>query len=144
MSAATHRPAASPSDSARSIVETETVPVIEERLHVEKKSVEQGRVRITKEVKTEDVELNVPLQHTEVDIERVPVDRYVDEIPVSRYEGDVLIVPVLREVVVKRTLLVEELHIHQRREETQATFRESLREEEVRVEREATTPPQHT
>ena len=68
---------------------------------------------------------------------RVPVNRFVETAPQVRYEGETMIVPVLREVVVveKRIELIEELHITKRTIQTQVSQQVTLRTEEVTVER---------
>ena len=118
--------------------ESATLPVVEERLNIEKREVERGKVRIRKQVEQHEEQVEVPLEHTRAEVERVEVNRYVDEMPAERREGDTLIVPVVEEVLVvqKRLLLKEELHIRQAkvREEHRETV--TLRRERVEVERE--------
>lgn len=117
------------------------VPVIEEQLRVGKQVVETGRVRLVKEVHEENVMVQMPLVHDEVQVERVPIDQYVTEVPQVRYEGDTMIVPVLREIVVtqKHMLLVEELRITKRQVETQYSEPVTVRRESVTVERSSGT-----
>jgi uncharacterized protein (TIGR02271 family) len=115
-----------------------TVPVIEEQLLVDKQVVEKGRVRISKRVRETDETVNVPLVQENVSVERVPVNQYVAEAPPPvRYEGNVMIIPVLREVVVveKRLVLVEELRVTKEQTQTQETQKIRLRKEEVEVKR---------
>ena len=99
---------------------------------------ETGRVNIYKDVHEEDVTVDVPTVHEEVNVERVPVNEYVESAPPSvRYEGDVMIIPVLHEelVLVKRLKLVEELHVTKRKIETHEAQHVTLRKEEVNVDR---------
>ena len=115
-----------------------TVPVIEEQLLVDKQVVETGRVRISKSVRETDETVNIPLVQENVSVERVPVNQYVAEPPPPvRYEGNVMIIPVLREVVVveKRLVLVEELRVTKQQTQTQETQKIRLRKEEVAVKR---------
>ena len=115
-----------------------TVPVIEEQLLVDKQVNEKGRVRISKRVRETDETVNVPLVQENVSVERVPVNQYVAEAPPPvRYEGNVMIIPVLREVVVveKRLVLVEELRVTKEQTQTQETQKIRLRKEEVEVKR---------
>ena len=114
------------------------VPVIEEHAVVHREVVESGRVRLSKIVQEHEEAINLALQHEEVNVERVPLNQYVaDEAtaPAVRYEGDTLIIPVVREVVVKRLLLVEELRVTKHRVETQETQTVTLRSEQIQVER---------
>lgn len=120
------------------------IPVIVEEIDVQKRTVETGRVRITKVVREGEEIVDEPLLREEVSVERVPVNRVVDGPVPIRHEGDVMIVPVLEEVlyVEKRLLLKEELRISKRRVEEHAPQRVVLRKEEVIVERVNSKPPQ--
>ena len=55
--------------------------------------------------------------------------------PPVRYEGDTIIIPVIKEVLVKRNLLVEEVRITKRTGETVVQQQVALRKENVTVER---------
>ena len=120
-----------------SLVEQTLIPVIEEQLQVGSKRVETGVVRIVKHVTEEVQTVDLPTTREEVTVDRVAVYQYVETPPAVRYEGDVTIIPVLREVVVteKKLLLVEEIHITKRRTTEQDTREFTLRREEVTVER---------
>ena len=122
------------------------IPVIAETLRVEKLTEETGRVVLHKTVQTTIEAVDVPLRQEAVHVQRVAVNRYVDEAPAVRYEGDTMIVPVLREemVVTKRLLLVEELHVHTQVLLTHAPQTVELRREEVTYERIATPPAEAT
>jgi len=113
------------------------LPVIVEELHVAKRAVETGRVRITKVVRESEEVVDEPLLREEVSVERVPVNKVVEGPMPVRHEGDVMIVPVVEEVlwVEKRLLLKEELRIQKRQVEEHAPQRVVLRSEEVIVER---------
>jgi uncharacterized protein (TIGR02271 family) len=122
------------------------LPIIEERAVVNREIVETGRVRLTRRVHETDEEISVPVQHDEVDVERVPINQTLPAgalPPATRYEGDVLIIPVVREVAVVETrlLVVEELRVTKRQVTTQHTEPVHLRREELTVERLPTTPP---
>lgn len=117
--------------------EERVIPVVEERAHVTTRPVETGRVRLTKHVHEREEQVEVPLLRETVEVERVPVERYVDEPPQVRQEGDHWVVPVVEEVLVveKRLLLKEEIHV--RRQQTRETTQKSvrLRREHVEIER---------
>jgi uncharacterized protein (TIGR02271 family) len=122
---------------------SKTIPVIEEQVHVDKEIRETGQVYIAKDVHRENVNLDLPIIHEEAEIERVEINQYVDTPPPPvRYEGDKMIIPVLREVLVveKRILVVEELHVTKRRTEEHDTQQIELRREEIRVERKGGNP----
>lgn len=125
-------------DANEPVRQSAAIPVIEEQLHVGKKVVETGGVRIHKVVREEEVQVEAPVVVEKLDIERIPVNRYIESAPPAiRYEGDVMIVPILEEVVVveKRLVLVEELRITKRLEHTQVSQPVILRKEEVTVDR---------
>jgi uncharacterized protein (TIGR02271 family) len=112
------------------------VPVVEERVLVDKQPVEAGGVRVVKRVVTREQPVAVDLGHDEVTTERIPVGRVVDEAPSVRTEGDTLIVPILEEVVVveKRLMVREELRITRRRVVEHASSTATVRREVVDVE----------
>jgi hypothetical protein len=76
-----------------------------------------------------------PLFFEDVEIERVTVNRIVDQPVQTRQEGDTMIVPVLEEVVTiqKRLLLKEEVHIRRRRTEVREPRRVIVQNGEIRV-----------
>lgn len=114
------------------------IPVIEEQLQISKVWQETGRVQISKTVTEEAVDYNVPVNQEEVIMERKPINQYVETAPAaSRYEGDTLIIPVLKEVLVveKKLMLVEELHIRKRHTEQTVSGTEILRKESVEINR---------
>ena len=115
-----------------------TVPIVEEELHVGRRTVETGRARITKRVVEREEIIDDPLMHEEVSIERVALNQMIDGNPPGvRYEGDTMIVPVFEEqyVVTKQLVLKEELHISRIRTVKHSPETVTLRSEEVTVER---------
>lgn len=119
------------------------LPVIEEQVLIGREVVESGRLHIRKTVQQVEQPVHVTLQHDEVQVEHVPINKFVADdapLPDSRQEGDVLIVPILREVVVTRVLLVEEIRISKRVIEEPFTSTVQLRQEQIQVER-TTVPP---
>jgi len=118
--------------------EKTTISVIEEQVKIDKKVIETGKVHISKSV-YEDVErYTVPFVEENVSVERIPKNEYVDAVPQGiRYEGDVMIIPVLKEVavVVKRIMVVEELRFTKYKTEKNETHEVTLRKEEVEIHR---------
>ncbi|RJF99848.1 DUF2382 domain-containing protein [Noviherbaspirillum saxi] len=117
-----------------------TFPVMEEELHVEKRTVDTGRgVRIHKSVSQREQIIDQPLRQDELVIEHVAIGRVVaDETPPQmRYEGDTLVVPVLEEVLVvqKQLMLKEEVHIRRQQRSVTQPQSVTLRSEQVSVER---------
>jgi uncharacterized protein (TIGR02271 family) len=125
------------SSSIQAVDEPYVIPVAEEVLEIARRRVETGRVRIDKHVHEQIEVVDEPLLHDEVNVTRVPVNRFLSEPVAPREEGDTLIIPVLREVLVveKRLLLVEEVHITLQTIETHQSEEVTLRHEEVVIER---------
>jgi uncharacterized protein (TIGR02271 family) len=93
-----------------------TVPLAHERVRIDKRVVETGRVTVQTKVRTEETWLREELAREDVQVEWVDIDREVDEVPQVRTEGNTLVVPLYEEVLVveKRLVLRQELHIHRR------------------------------
>ena len=112
------------------------IPIIEEEVIIDKKLVKTGRIILKRTVSTEDVAVEVPVSTEHFDIERIAINQYLDNPPPPiRYEGDTIIIPVLKEVVVKRILLVEEIHLIKQVETSNKTENIVVRKEEVTIER---------
>ena len=115
-----------------------TIPILEEQLKVSKKLIETAHVRLSKTINESIESLEVPLKEEEIVVNRVPKNELVDVMPAaSRYEGDVLIIPVIKEVAVieKRIMLVEEIHVSKKQTEKTETHEVTIRKEEVKVTR---------
>lgn len=115
-----------------------TIPILEEQLTVGKKVIETARVRLSKTINESIESLEIPLKEEEIVVNRVPKNELVDVMPAaSRYEGDVMIIPVLKEVAVieKRIMLVEEIHVSKKQTEKTETHEVTLRKEEIEVTR---------
>ncbi|MEP7290442.1 MAG: YsnF/AvaK domain-containing protein [Chloroflexota bacterium] len=116
------------------------IPVVEETLNVGKQEVVRG-VRIVKTVRAEDIVVDEPLQREDIDVERVMVNRYVEDTQPVRYEGDTTIIPLIEEVLVveKRLLLREEIHIKRQKKTVNNPQVYTLRREDMQVERDDET-----
>jgi len=115
----------------------QVVPVTEERLEIDRRTVESGVLRARKRVHEDTEEVTEPLITEYVETQRVPVGRVLQEPVGIRHEGDVTIVPVIEErlVVRKELVLVEEIHLTRRRVLREAHERVTLRRESVVIER---------
>jgi uncharacterized protein (TIGR02271 family) len=109
----------------------------EEELRVEKRSVATGKVRVRSVVDLVEEVARATLEEERVDVTRVPIDREVEAAPSVRTEGDVVIVPVLEEVLVveKRLVLKEELHIRRHVTHDSVEVPVTLRKQRAVVER---------
>lgn len=119
------------------------IPVLEEQLTIEKKEIETGKVTITKKVHSEQQIVDIPVVEEEVDVQRIPFNQFIENTPPAvRYEGEKTIIPILKEVLVveKKLVLVEEVHITRRQNRSTLSQQETLRQEEVIVNRVDTGP----
>jgi len=93
--------------------ETTAIPLVEEELVIDKRVVETGRVRVRTEIEERQQRVRDQVTRSRVNVERVRVNQEVDAIPEPRTEGNVLIIPVVEEVVYVRKALVvtEEVRI---------------------------------
>ena len=112
------------------------VPLIAEEISIGKRTVDTGGVRVRKTVREDVQTINEPIVREHIEVERVPVNKYVETAPAIRYEGEIMVVPVLEEVVVteKRLLLREEIRLVKKREEVSNVQQVTLRREEINVE----------
>jgi uncharacterized protein (TIGR02271 family) len=112
-----------------------TIAVHEDVLTPVTRDLHLGDVVIHKRVEEEPYEATVDLGRDEVLVEHVPVNREVEAAPEPRYEGDVLIIPLLEEVLVteKRLVLREEIRITRHRRTEQTHIRDVLRREVVDI-----------
>lgn len=94
-----------------------TLPVMQEEIQVGKRRKETARVRISKRGRSSEELVDVPLEEETVSVRKIPTNRFVDGPVPVRHEGDTLIVPLLKEVLVieKKLLLREEWHIRKDR-----------------------------
>jgi uncharacterized protein (TIGR02271 family) len=107
-------------------------------LEIHRQTVDSGRpVRVRKHVDEEKVRAELPFVRETVEVERVPVGRVVELAPAVRLEGDVTVIPVVEERLVtrKELVLVEEIRLTRRREESRSHEDFVVRRERVVVER---------
>ncbi len=94
-------------------IRPEPIPIVEERARILTREVETGRVQVR--LATEEVEelVQATLAGRRATIERVPMDVELTEPPAVRQEGDVIVVPVVEEVLVveRRLRLREEIRL---------------------------------
>jgi uncharacterized protein (TIGR02271 family) len=116
---------------------SEPILVVEERPVVRKRRRVTGAVRVRTEVREGTEVVDRPVWVEEIEVERVAIDRWVDQVAEVREEGEVTIIPVHAEVLVveKRLKLVEEIHVRRRRTEERRRAEVVLRSEEALVER---------
>lgn len=120
----------------RNVEEQIVVPILAEELHVERQNVVTGGVRVHKRVVEHTEVVDQPILAEEVDVERIPINQIIETAPAVRYEGDVIVVPLVEEVIVteKRLMLREEVRIRRRKFETRKPQEVTLRREQVEFE----------
>ena len=116
-------------------VDSVKIPVIEEKISYRTERRPVGKVRLTKQVHHETVTVDESVTTETAEVQRMPMDRFVDEVPTIRQEEDVTIIPVVEEVIVKRLRLVEEIHIRKTRQTKHDAREVSLRKETVDIQR---------
>lgn len=113
------------------------IPVVEESLTVDRRTVDKGGYRIVKTVSVREQWVDEPLTSQTQHVERRPIGRLLPTLdaPAPRQEGDTLIVSIVEEVLVteKRLMLKEELHIRQVNTVVRNPVKYSLRSEDVVV-----------
>lgn len=119
------------------------LPEVEETVEVEKRRRDRGVVRISTRVHEDVHGIDEPLDSVEVEVERVPVGRWLDGPVEQQQDGDTTIIPVVEEVpvIVKRLRLVEEVRVTRRRTTRRHQDSVTVRRSEVVVERH---PPGHS
>jgi uncharacterized protein (TIGR02271 family) len=122
------------------------IPLVEEKLTVDKRAVETGRVRIRTVVEEQLARIGEDLEREDVSIERVPVNQEVTAVPPMREEGDVLIIPLVEEVVVveKRLVVREEVRIHRHRNRERVEEAVRVRRMRAEVDRVPSSAPEVT
>ena len=116
---------------------TVTVSAIGEKLRVEKRLVETGAIRVRKMPREDRTTVDIPLMGEIAHINRVKFDTVITGPVPVRQEGLVTIIPVVAERLVTFTelVLVEEIHITRHRTESTTSQEETIRREEIVVER---------
>ena len=117
------------------------VPIIEERVRVDKRLIDSGVVKISTSVGERTEMVTAALMHEEVDIKRVPMEVEIDRVPDVRREGELLIIPVVEEraVLHKRLVLVGEVHVRRRVLHEEREISVDVRTTQVHVQRESLT-----
>ena len=119
------------------VVQEETLPLAEENLVLQRRTVETGTVRVRTVLQSREEVARAEIYRQAVSVEHVPINREIDEVPTPWEDGDVLVIPVVEEVLVveKRLILREEVRVRRRREVDQIEQPVSLRTMEALVER---------
>jgi stress response protein YsnF len=116
---------------------SQIIPVVEERAVVSKRKKLTDGVRVRTVVHEAEQVIDEPLATEDIEVERTPLDRWVDAPVPVRHDGDTTIVTLVEEVVVveKRLRAIEEIRITKRRSVRHEPQHVTLRREEAVVER---------
>lgn len=122
--------------------DTLRVPVYEEDLFVHKRPVVLGKIRVHKDVESEERTVALPVYHEETTIDRLPPEQF-DPAQARKHPNEVYI-PILEErlVVQKQMVVKEYLRIRKHLVSDEQEVNESVRHETVRLteERQPDTP----
>lgn len=133
---------APPADHARPVPDDRlSVLLHQEELSVSRRKRETASVRVETVTHFHDHLVDEELIHERVDIERVPIGRYVESAPPVREEGDLTILSIVEEVVERRLLLREEVHIRRIRTTERFVETVTLRKQDAVVTRTAIDTP---
>src|SRR5215472_3157671 len=113
------------------------IPLLAEEVSVAKRQIVTGRVEVATLCREREELVDELLRHEEVEIERRPVGKTVEQPPRIREEGDTIIIPVVEEVVVveRRLLLKEEVRVRRVRGVERHQERVNVRRQDVVVTR---------
>ena len=116
--------------------ESEIIPIVEEEAVLVKRERPTGGVRVRTVVREREETIDVPLTTDDVEVERVPLDEWVDGPVPVRQEGETTVLTLVEEVAVVETRLraVEEVRITKRQAERRAPQTVTLRSEEAVIE----------
>lgn len=123
--------------AARDVVEERSLPLVEESLVTQRRTLETGTVRVRTVMQQREEVARAEIYRQAVSVEHVPINREIDEVPAPWEDGDVLVIPVVEEILVveKRLILREEVRVRRRREVDHVEQPISLRAMEALVER---------
>jgi uncharacterized protein (TIGR02271 family) len=114
-----------------------SVPLAVEELAVTKETRETGRVRVSTVTREHEELVDELLERQEVAVERVPIGKRIEAIPPVREEADMIVIPIVEEVLVveRHLVLKEEVHIRRVRGTERHQERVTLRKQEAVVTR---------
>lgn len=113
------------------------VPLLAEEIKIAREKFVTGGVRVHKTVVEQVETIDEPTLQEEVTVERITVNSFVNEPPAVRYEGDTMIVPLLKEVLVveKKLVLYEEIRITKKHSTSRNPQNIVVRREEATLEK---------
>lgn len=130
-------PKRSRSADAVSATDSRVIPIVEEQAVILKRKTLAEGVRVRTVVHEDEAVIDEPIAIETIEVERVPLERWVEGPVPVRQEGGTTIVTLLEEVVVveKRLRATEEVRITKRRDVEKSSQSVTLRREEAVIER---------
>lgn len=112
------------------------IPIVEERLVPGKQQVDLGELRVHKYVDQIEEAVRQEVTRDDLIVERIPINREIDEPVTTRHEGEWMVIPIMREVLVvrKQLMLAEEVRIAKREVTEEQEVREVTRHERLELE----------
>ena len=112
------------------------IPLLVEKLKIARRQVLTGGVRVRKTVAQRTETVNEPTLREQLEVQRVEINKFIDQAPAVRYEGDTMIVPLVEEVLVveKKLVLREEIRILKRRDTVRNPQQIVVRREQATLE----------
>jgi uncharacterized protein (TIGR02271 family) len=119
------------------------IPLAAEEAAVSKRVVEMGRVQVARVTHEREQLIDELLARETAEIERTSIGRQVDAMPAVRQEEDVIIIPIVEEVLVveRRLILKEEVRIRRVRSTERHQESVTLRYQEAVVTHLPVEPP---
>ncbi len=124
--------ASSPSRDLNTVQREELkIPLHKEELVVSRLKREQAVVRVATQTRSREQQVDADLAHERVEVERIAFGHVIDAVPPVREEGDVIIMPVVEEILVveRKLVLKEEVRIRRIRSTEQHHETVTLREQ---------------
>lgn len=120
-------------DDNSKIVEDRKLLLRQEELDIAKNRVQIGQVELSKEIVEEQKEVDVPVTHEEVVIERRAIERHPSDSPIAEEEAIRIPVTEERVEVGKHTVVTGEISAYKREVGETKKVVETLKKEEARV-----------
>ena len=130
------QPVTTPAGAGK-LVEEQVLPLVEGTLATRRRTIETGTVRVRTLLEERQEIARAEIYRHAVSVEHVPINREIDEVPEPWEDGDVLVIPVVEEVLVveKRLVLREELRVRRQRQVDHVEQPVALRSMQAVVER---------
>ena len=121
---------------------SESLQIVAEEIHVDKRVVETDRVRVHTVVDERDVVVTDSVERGTLDVKRVTMNVEVAEAPPPREEGDTIVISLVEErlVVEKRLFLVEEVRVRKSTRTEAVVIPTSVRSTRAVIERDGVEP----